>query len=515
MKKYFLPLVVGSAFVFIIGAWAQEAPAITEEQKQQAIAQAQAMQNQIENECRANPYTCSCDAIPCEDLSEVDNPEAAQAYGRCVTEKNGCESKRQAAIAEIEAAKQRIETACRADVNNCSCESIQNEQGKKECELAIIEAKYRAEKEKQDKIKQCTENIDSCDCSTISNATGREECAKQLTIAKEFKTKLEAACKEDVMNCECGSIENSGGRAQCEEAKAKGMQEAENGVKEALSKCFKDVEACDCAGLGLPEPKYVSFCQIQKTYGLNCKHEGRDCEHLETVDIYPPGMPAWLGKFFAKSYKDYIEKEKANGAKAAAGIIQNCLENSATCQCDKTPTYARAFCEKNKTLQTKCEAGDYDACIILDTTPNLPEGVPAFSYSLLDKLVGSVRNARKNLVMSNAARKVGGMILDCMDNAAKCDCSLAPKGEIKAFCEHKKGLVELCRSKKQYESCFKLDEEAVYPAETPELIKNYIQKNVVPEVNTKKQKIFNEMKKGTVCDKISTLTECKSVYYKK
>ncbi len=294
----------------------------------------------------------------------------------------------------------------------------------------------------------------------------------------------------------------------------KGLEEADSAVKSALSKCFKDVEKCNCSQLGLQEQSYVDFCEIQKSYGLSCKHEGTNCDKLDNVEIYPAGMPPWLGKIFATSYADYVNKEKEKGAKEAAGVITQCLNDPQNCDCGKTPGYARAFCEKKKALQVKCEGGDYDACLILEKEPNLPEGVPTFAVGMLEKLVNMLKNARKQLTMANAARKVGNMILECMDDSSKCDCSLAPSGQIKTFCEHKKKLVNECRERKIYESCFKLDEEANYPPETPNLIKDYIQSSVAPQIDAKKKKIFDEMKKGTICEKIETLAQCKTVYYK-
>ncbi len=509
-----IPLMAVVAAMFLLGlGFAAAAQEFTDEQIQQGLQKAREMQARIEGECRVDPYTCSCDAIPCEDILRADDSRARGAYDRCVLEKRGCESRRQAAIREIEEAKSRIESECRANLDSCSCESITNPEGKEDCELAIIQAKYQAEKEKQDKIKQCTQDLDNCSCGDVSDERGRSECEARVSEARDFKEKIKTACEESPVNCDCSEIENPQGRAQCESKKQEGMDKAENQVKEALSGCFKDVDHCDCSVLGMPK-EYASFCEIQRSYGLSCRDEGVNCEKLENVKIYPAGMPAWLGKFFAKDYSSYIEKEKSKAAKAAAGIVRECVSDPKNCQCEKTPTYARAFCEKNRDLQIKCEAGNYDACLILDKTPNLPEGVPTFVVGILDKLVNSLRNAKKNMIMGNAAREVGNMILACMDKAENCDCSLAPSGPIKSFCEHKKKLVGLCREKKQYESCFILYEEDVFPVQTPNLIKKYLQNNILKKVNLKKEKIFNAMKKGTVCDGVKTLEECKKVYYR-
>ena len=479
------------------------------------LKNAQEMQGKIFNDCKKDPFVCSCEAIPCTDVLKLDHPKAQETYDKCVVEKNKCESQRQGAMEKIKEISAKIESQCRKDMKKCSCDSVDNEEGKKQCEMAVIEAKYQAQKEREDKIRSCQGDPENCVCSDIKNEEGKKECEEKLSGAKELKKKVETACRENPMNCDCSVIEDEGGRNQCESAKKSGMEEASNAVKEILSKCFKDVEKCDCRQLGLKEESYVNFCEIQKSYGLSCKHEGLSCEKLDEVDIYPPGMPAWLGKFFAKSYRNFIDKEKENGAKAAAVFIKSCLENPIDCDCGGAPVYARAFCERNKTLQIKCEVGEYDACIELDKTPNLPEGVPQFSISLLDRLVDSLRNAKKQMTIANAARKVGNMILACMDDASKCDCSIAPSGNIKTFCEEKKNLVRSCIDNKHYDSCFKLDEGAMYPIETPDIIKKYIEKNILPEVAVKKQKIFDTMKIGTVCEKVATLSECKTIFYKK
>lgn len=482
-------------------------------QIQEIIANAKAMQAKIIAECKKDPNTCSCEEIPCQDILQVQDPQAQQIYNTCLQEKESCEQQRLAAISKMQTQKSAIEQNCRKNIEKCDCSSIEDEDGRKQCELAVIEAKYQAEKQKTDKITSCVNNIESCDCSDIENEAGKAECEQKLSEGKTLKEKVEKSCRENPINCDCSQIENPEGKAQCEEGIKKGLEEAGGKIQIFLSKCFKDVETCNCSQLGLEEQSYVDFCEIQKTYGLNCKHEGTNCDKLDNVEIYPAGMPPWLGKFFAKSYADYVNKEKEKGAKEAAGVITQCLNDPQNCDCSKTPGYARAFCEKKKSLQIKCEGGDYDACIVLENEPNLPEGIPPFAVGMLEKLVNSLKNARKQLTMANAARKVGNMILECMDDASKCDCSLAPAGAIKTFCLHKKDLVGQCREKKIYESCFKLDEESNYPPETPDLIKGYIQSNVVPKINEKKQKIFDQMKQGTVCENIKTLAECKPVYY--
>jgi len=486
---------------------------MNDSQIQEGISQVQAMMAQIEGECKKDPVNCSCQDIPCGDILKADYPQLQEAYQICLQGKSSCELNKQKAIAEMEKQKTNVEQACRKDLSKCDCSAVEDEDGRKQCELAVIEAKYQIEKQKTDKIRSCAGDIEACDCSDLENEAGRTECEQRLSEGKALKSKIENACKADLLNCDCSEITDEVGKTICEAGVKNGLEEADSAVKNALSKCFKDVEKCDCSQLGLSEQSYVDFCDIQKTYGLNCKHEGLNCDKLEDVDIYPAGMPSWLGKIFAKSYADYVNKEKEKGAKEAAGVITQCLNDPESCDCGKTPGYARAFCEKKKALQIKCEGGDYDACLVLEQEPVLPDGIPPFAVGMLEKLVNTLKNAKKQITMASAANKVGNMILECMDDASKCDCSLAPSGAIKTFCGHKKMLVGECREGKIYESCFKLDEEANYPPETPDLIKKYIQNNVVPKIEEKKQKIFDQMKEGTVCEGIETIDQCKPVYY--
>jgi hypothetical protein len=486
--------------------------------KEELIAKAEEMKEEIEKECKKDPVACSCEIIPCSDILEAEHERKQEVYDRCIEEKKKCEEQRQEGIKEMEKEKTQISQECRKDLKKCDCSQITSEEGKEECELAIIEAQYLAEKEKQDKIKECLIDLDSCDCNSISDSQGKEECIQELEIGRKLKDKIKNACEKDIVNCDCSEIKISEAKKECEDNKNQALGEIDNAIKGALSKCFKNVDECDCSDLGLQEFEkksnveegvYVSFCEIQKEYGLSCKKEGKYCDKLDDVEIYPVGMPPWLGKFFANSYSDYIEKEKEKGAREAGEIITSCINNPETCDCSKTPSYAESFCEKMKKLQLKCYADDYNACLILEESPNLPEGMPEFTISGLNRMIEGLREARKKSSQGSAAKKVGDMILECMDDSKKCDCSFSPKGEIKAFCEHKKDLVKSCRDKKNYDSCFKLDEEPIFTENMPQVIKDYLEKNMLPKIEIKKQEIFDEMKIGTSCESLSTIKDCK------
>ncbi|HBM46216.1 MAG: hypothetical protein UT05_C0003G0010 [Parcubacteria group bacterium GW2011_GWF2_38_76] len=506
MKKYVL------SFVFIFTVFPC-VPAVAVDMDS-AIEKAKGMKSQIESECRKDPYSCSCEIIPCSDILQADDSRKDEAYSRCMTEKNSCEAQRQNGIKQMEAERQRIENACRKDLSKCDCSQIENENGKKQCELAVIDAKYEAEKKRADMIKICTEDISKCDCSSIRDNSGRSECETELSEAKQLRERMEVSCKENLGTCDCSTIESVSGKTECESKKKEAMDKAGSEIKMALSKCFKNIDACKCGELGIDSPEYVNFCEVQKSYGMSCKKEGLYCDKLDAIEIYPPGMPVWLGKIFSSSYKSYIDAEKSKGAKEAASIITSCVRDPENCKCDSVPTYAKAFCEKNRSLQIKCRADDYDACMVLDRSPNLPEGMPKFTLGPIDSLVNGLRQAEAGFVQGNASRKVGNMIMACMDNADKCDCSIAPAGNIKSFCERKKNLVRLCLDKKNYDSCFMLSEETIVPPGTPSMIANYLQNNIAPQMLSKQQNIFDRMKKGTSCESVATISDCKMLLKK-
>jgi hypothetical protein len=546
MRKIFVLFVL---ILFIGSAYALSAD------EQRAIDRAVALKEKITAECMVDPYTCSCANIPCEDVLDAEHDRAGEAYSRCLQEKAECERQRQAAIVEIEQTKERIRTECLADLNrcdcstisnaqgirecesaikearemaqkerddkieeckkdifNCDCSSISNVAGREECELAVIEARYQAQKERDEKIDECRADLDNCDCSTITDAGGREECERRIAEAKLFRDELESKCRSNPLVCDCSTIPDTTGREQCEREKQDGMEQATNQIRAALSKCFKDVDKCVCSELGIPQDDWVEFCEVQKGYGLSCKYEGDYCDKLEETEIYPAGMPPWLGTIFAREYSFYVEREKERGAREAAKIITQCINNPVSCECDKTPSYAVAFCERMRDLQIKCYDDNYEACMILENSANLPDKFPPFTYTGIDRMIQGLRDARESTVKGNAARKVGNMVIDCMDDSTKCDCEMAPRGEMRAFCEHKKQLVVKCVEHKSYNSCFMLDSEPIYSDSMPGFIVNYLKNNVLPKVEKKKIEMFNDMKKDTVCESVDSIAECRVIF---
>jgi hypothetical protein len=541
---------------------------LTSEEKDRLISDAENKKEIIMAECIEDPYNCPCEDIFCEDILSSDDSDAKRAYNKCIEEVNYCKTQRQKGIEEMERQRKEIEeqcrndlskcdcskiksnsgkreceisvanaklkaqeereeqmkiieAKCRTDFSNCDCSSIKEDAGRNECENAIIEAKYQAEKERNEMIKLCHEDLLKCDCSLIENENGQKECIAEKEKALLLREKMENACKDNLALCDCSSIDSLQGRNECEQKKEEAYKEIDNVIKVALSKCFRNVDKCDCEYLyeyeekaGAETGSYVQFCEVQKQFGLDCKNRGINCEKLENVEIYPPGMPAWLGTIFAKNYKNSIEKEKDKGFGEASSIIGSCINNPKKCECDKTPEYARPFCERMKQLQIRCYSDDYSACMLLEESENLPEGIPYFMRGGLDNLIQSLRDAREQIVKGRASKKVGDMILNCMDDTSYCDCSLAPNGQIRSFCQHKIDLVIKCKDYRDFDSCFILDEEPITDNTIPDFVKNYIDKKIAPVIETKKVEMFNEMKIDTICENKKTIDDCRELYYR-
>jgi hypothetical protein len=549
--------------IFIIGL-NDSIASLTNTEKNNLISDAQSEKQRIMAQCIEDPYDCPCESIPCNQIKGSDDPDASRAYERCTQEVDYCMSERKKAIQEMEKKRKEIESLCRndfskcdcssitsqsgrkecevsvanakkeaqeemekkrkeieslcrKDMSRCDCSSIENDEGKKECENAVIEARYLAQKERDDMIRKCHDNIVACDCDSIENEAGRIECQEKLGEAKEFREKIESSCRTNPLVCDCAEIENSAGREECEREKKEAFNEASSKVKTALSRCFKDVDNCDCRNIGIPEEyeDSIEFCEVQKNYGLSCKYEGVYCEKLDEVEIYPPGMPSWLGTYFSQEYSNYINKEKEKGTREAGRIIAGCINDPESCECDKSPDYAHAFCERMKSLQLRCyNDEDYSACMMLEDSKNLPEGMPYFMIGTIDSMIQSLRDAREKIVKGRASKKVGDMILNCIDDTSYCDCSIAPTGQIKAFCQHKIDLVKRCKDNKDFDSCFTLDEEPITDDVIPDFVKIYIERKVAPKIIEKKQAMFNEMKINTVCEDAKTIPECKKIYEK-
>lgn len=475
--------------------------AALEQRKAEAMAE---IAERARETCRETPEKCSCEGI--------EEPEA----------KAECEAALQEGLAEMESEKEKalqlkesIMAKCRENIDECSCGEITDEKGKEECEAAIEKAKYEAKEQRDKAISSCVSNLDACDCSAVENSQGKAECNAEKEKAIGLKSKIEAACKADPSLCSCSEIDNDEGRKECENKRKEAIKMAEGEVLAALNKCFNDVDACDCNNLGLQKQEYIDFCEAEKNYGISCRDKGLYCDELEEMELTPPSLPSFLQPIFKKTYKELIEKEKEKGAKAGAKIMEQCILNPSECDCSLTPEYAQGFCEQKKQLQLKCLADNYDACMELDATPDLPEGMPKFSVGLFSKIASAAKKIQKGIVQSRAASKVGDAIMACMDSADSCDCSVAPEGKWRAFCEHKKELIGQCRGEKNYDACFTLDEEPVITEDVPDVIKNYVNKNIVPKVEEKKALIYNEMKAGTVCENVATLKECREVYYGK
>ncbi len=411
---------------------------------------------------------------------------------------------------EAQELKDTIRSACLEDLysSGCSCAAVP-EEGKAECEAAIARAMAEAKERREELAEQCRSDLEFCNCDRLPTKY-RGECEQEKASAKQIRAEMEGRCRRSPDACNCDMLEE--GVEECRKAKDEAMGIAKKAIIRIFDECFRDVTACDCRGLfgkhlsGQYEDS-ILYCEEQRDYGLNCMRAGLDCDRMDSDKVIPAEVPDFLKPLVRQSLKSKIEKEKGRGVKAAMQVITLCLEKPEECDCSQTPVYAQEFCEHKKELQTRCFNDDYTACMEIDAEPLVPDYLPEFSRGIIAALVEKLKDAQKSIVLASASKKVGNAILGCMDSAATCDCSVAPQGKFRAFCEHKKGLIGQCRDERVLDACFTLDQEPVMPEGVPQIIMNHIEKNILPVVEEKKQAMYDEMRGGN-CEGL-TIPQCK------
>lgn len=411
---------------------------------------------------------------------------------------------------EISEAKLAIGEACKEDIysSGCSCDSVPGE-GRAECEAELAEALEKAKLIREDVTEQCKTDLELCSCSKVPSKY-RDDCEREVERAKSYRKEMEDRCRRSPEACSCDTLEQ--GVEECREAREEAMGIAKKAMVEILGTCFDDPMACNCGELFSKHlsGEYgdaISYCEEQVKFGQNCMRTGMDCDMLDSEKLIPADVPGFLKPFLKQSLQSKIEKEKKKGLKQATQMITLCIESPEECDCSEAPVYVQEFCEHKKELQLKCYTDDYTACVELDNEPLLPDFLPEFTRGIISSLVEKLKNAQKSIVLVRAAKDTGNMILDCMDGADMCDCSVAPKGKFRAFCEHKRELMGKCRDDRDIDACFTLDEEPVMPEGLPKTIENHIQKNVLPLVEEKKQAMYEEMR-GDNCEGL-TIAQCK------
>jgi len=57
--------------------------AVTDEEREQARAEVEELRDEISAQCQEDPYTCSCERIPCQEILSAENEEAEKYYKKC------------------------------------------------------------------------------------------------------------------------------------------------------------------------------------------------------------------------------------------------------------------------------------------------------------------------------------------------------------------------------------------------------------------------------------------------
>ncbi len=503
-------------------------------EREAALQEAYARMERIKQACFRDPESseCSCDLMAedsakCEtamrlarQLTErirracLEDPDSSGCSCSGVPEevRPDCEDVLSRAKDTALALKERIEAACILDPysRECSCDEVP-EDGRPACEAAISQGLTQVAERRALVLEQCQSDLDSCSCSRVPSKY-REDCELEKASAEKLRSETEERCRLHPETCSCDSLDQ--GKDECERKREEAFGLARKAILGIFQECFRDAAACDCRDLFRTRlsDRYefeasIRFCGEQRDVGLNCMRAGLDCDRMDADRIIPADVPDILKPFVRDSLRERIEEEKERGVRSAMRVITGCLEHPERCDCSQTPVYAQEFCSHKKTLQMQCNSDNYTACVELDAEPLIPEYLPKVRRGLIESLVQKLKDAQKGLALARASKKVGNAILACMDSASACDCSVDSEGKFRAFCEHKRQLIFECREERKLEACFTLDTEPLMPEGVPGVALSYVEKNIRPAVDEKKELIYEGMR-GDNCPGL-TLAQCR------
>jgi len=468
-------------------------------------------------DCYINPNSCDC-----SQFSEAEAREACNAWvnqgiklmseksSECMNNLDSCDCStlphpRLVAVCENEKSKfigklKALELSCFEKPSSCDCGVFEDLSYIAKCESEIAGASLIQSR--------CEANISSCDCSGITNSAAKSKCEETKAYYSEYKAVFEADCKENFDSCDCTKIPNLSGQAQCEEAKKQAVTQAQGQVYSMLYECFKDVNSCDCSKL--EDQGYIDYCEETKNYGFACMQTGgMGCEELDSMVLYPPGLPEFLRPYFSQTFKSFIDAEKLKGMAASADIARTCVIDPENCDCESIPVYAREFCLDKKSIQLDCIGGNVTACEILDDTINVvPLTAPKFVRDFLDPILRPLMLLQKEQIKGQYAQRVGEQMIGCIRNESSCDCSSIPL-QYREFCSSKIALVSECRAK-NYESCFRLMNESNIPADIPGFIRVFVEGSVNSQVEARMNEVFAQIR-PSVCEGMN-VRQCRNHY---
>ncbi len=437
------------------------------------------LMNEKVKECMNDITACDCSTLPHDKLISVCNKEKSRVNGLIMA----------------------LERKCFSNPDSCDCSLLKNDEYIKKCEEEVRNARQ---------IKsECINDITNCNCELISNDLARAECVKNKEFYIDYVTNFKSKCEVNLSDCDCSKIPELTAQVKCQQEKERAILEAKSSIYSALYNCFKDVKNCDCSKL--PNEAYVAYCEETRDYGLACMETGSlGCERLDSIRLYPPGLPVFLRPYFSSTMKYFIDAEKVKWMSKAVDNAKNCVIDPENCSCDDVPVYSRGFCLEKKELQTDCIINrNITACEVLDESVEVvPRTAPKFVRDFFNPILRPLVLLQKERVKGRYAQEVKDLMIDCIRDTVNCDCSGVP-AMYRDFCDNKVNLVKRCKSK-DYDSCFKLMDEPNIPSDLPGFIKVFVEPSINREVEVKMNEVFNDVR-PSVCDGMS-VRECRAFY---
>lgn len=491
---------------------ADDEAARMEQQKRELMQRIDQEVGKFKASCVQNPDGCDCGLVisqkpQCGQAPDADGVSACESavesgYQQCVSSLNE-------GWARAQQERERIESACRESWEACDCSGIAAKKYRDECEAAKAQAEreWRAVRERM--MAQCNSDPSTCDCASIPTTWGRQECeavyAKRFAEAREFQQR----CKQDPVSCDCSVVEPSSMREQCEASRANALRRIDFQIRDMVGKCFADIRSCECEKIPENFQSVRDYCIQQRTFAVNCLDYGLDCDRLDADSFMDESVPELLRPILSQSLQTYMKSLRGAALNKAYDTIQACVTAPETCDCSAISKDAVAFCETKKELGVRCRSFDYEACMQLDAGPKIPPNIPQFAVGPLESVVDQFVALQKAAVYTAVAPIVSDTVVKCVDDPVSgCDCSIAPEGEFRNFCEYKKSRAQACVVSHDYKACYEVVNTPALPEGTPEPIRFFFMQNQgVRERIQQKVKAYYEGIRPAECASLS-MDEC-------
>lgn len=495
---------------------------------QESQAKIKSQVEAMAEDCLKDETLCTCQKldIPEEAMSACEKErerlvgEVKRFRSECIDDITSCDCSSIENERGQEICRQNIEKAknCMADPFSSDCDYFQDE---------AIKSKVEAERNKIREsvypfIVECVKNPDKCDCSVIENDVGRKFCEVQTDRAEKcIVTELSEDClklddtpvaPEDLPEQIPKFIRNFLSKT-IKEKVATQRQQAFDETMRIVSACMEDPSKCDCSQVKIEGMNKFCLEQTQLMKECYADYGSEACEKLDNRPYLPEGMPEFVRPFAEKIVSDGIKAKKSEIIKEASTLISDCVDEPDKCDCSKVPESSRTFCENKKAKWTTCKYDyDIDVCMELEKEDVLPSSVPPFMRGVILQVISPLIESKRAKYHAMAVEMAKDVAVSCIEDPKSCECEKMPI-QSRAWCgelrENARGCID-----EDLLACERWETMDLIPPGVPEFIKSQLRPMVEKKVAEKKKELMPKECEGLTtreCIDIMMPEECKGM----